>query len=101
MTFNFKNITAETAFEEVKTYISKLEEKVQEVYISSTYSKEKILKEIVKDIYTSSCEVLEKDEENKRFSFSDKINFKNSIINLKKYVEKCSDDNNLNLYEKQ
>ena len=74
-----------------------LEGVIMDNNITKTYSKEKILFNILKDIYESCEDLIRKEEENIRFKFNDNIDFKSSIKSLKKYIEKSDEDFNLKL----
>jgi hypothetical protein len=78
-------------------YCSALEEELLELKITSTKNKESILLEIIRDIYSSCSSALVSDEEALRFTEAEQVNFKQAIINLKKYLLICSKDNNFNL----
>lgn len=57
-------------------------------------NKENVLKEFLYDLETSVNDILEKDKENTRFNF-EPIDFKETIINLQKYIAQFRKDNNI------
>jgi hypothetical protein len=82
---------------ELVNYCLDLEEELIDVKSSSTKSKEQVYLDIIRDIYSSCCSTLNSDEEALRFTEAEQINFKQSIINLKKYILLSSIDNRFNL----
>lgn len=96
----FKNnneLLNKSEVQELIEYVSELEGLIMDNNISKTYSKEKILFNILKDIYESCKDLIKREEENIRFKFNDNIDFKSSIKSLKKYIEKSDEDFNLKL----
>tara|TARA_B110000211_G_scaffold225335_1_gene277392 strand:- start:828 stop:1145 length:318 start_codon:yes stop_codon:yes gene_type:complete len=96
----FKNnneLLNKSEVQELIEYVSELEGVIMDNNITKTYSKEKILFNILKDIYESCEDLIRKEEENIRFKFNDNIDFKSSIKSLKKYIEKSDEDFNLKL----
>ena len=55
------------------------------------------LGEVVRDIYCSCVSELESDAEADRWSDFDHVNFKESVVNLKKYISKFAVDNKFRL----
>jgi len=72
-------------------YCVDLEGQVLENKIDNTYNKEEIYLQILKDIYNSCCDTLTDNELDQRFKEQPKINFEQSVINLKKYMEAVSE----------
>ncbi len=96
----FKNnneLLNKSEVQELIEYVSELEGLIMDNNISKTYSKEKILFNILKDIYESCKDLIKREEENIRFKFNDDIDFRSSIKSLKKYIEKSDEDFNLKL----
>lgn len=78
-------------------YCHELEDKLIEIEQTNSFSKEDKLAELVRDIYQSIYEIMEIDEESKRFNELEPINYEESMKNLKKYIEKFSYDNKFRL----
>ena len=76
--------------EELIDYCVELEGQVVEKKIDDTYSKEEIYLQILKDIYDSCEKTLTDDELSERFKETPRVDFKQSVINLKKYMEVVS-----------
>ena len=72
---------------ELIEYCQELEGKFMEVEINKQYDKEDILINLIRDIY-ESCNVTMRDEEDSiRFGETQRVDFKNTIGNLKKYID--------------
>ena len=69
--------------------------------IDDTYSKEEIYLQILKDIYDSCINTLTDEELAQRFEELPKTDFKQSVINLKKYMEAVSELYGIRLWVKQ
>jgi hypothetical protein len=76
--------------QELIDYCVELEGQVLEKKIDDTYSKEEIYLQILTDIYDSCINTLTDDELAQRFEELPKTDFKQSVINLKKYMEAVS-----------
>lgn len=76
--------------EELVEYTKELEEKVLERKIEDTYDKEEIYLQILRDIYESCEKTLDDHILNERFKEIEPIDFKQSVMNLKKYMEVVS-----------
>ncbi len=73
--------------QELIEYCQELEGKFMEVEINKQYDKEDILINLIRDIY-ESCNVTMRDEEDSiRFGETPRVDFKNTIGNLKKYID--------------
>ena len=72
--------------EELIDYCVELEGQVVENKIEDTYSKEEIYHQILKDIYDSCSKTLEDDQLSERFKETPRVDFKQAVINLKKYM---------------
>lgn len=72
--------------EELIDYCVELEGQVVENKIEDTYSKEEIYHQILKDIYESCSKTLEDDQLSERFKETPRVDFKQAVINLKKYM---------------
>jgi len=82
--------------EDLLKRIEILEDEICELKTQQRYSKEKILFQLLQEIYESCNESLRIEEENKRFNF-ESLDFEDSIKNLKKFIEKADEDYNLRL----
>jgi hypothetical protein len=77
----------EPEVQELIDYCRELEGKFMEVEINKQYDKEDILINLIRDIY-ESCNVTMRDEEDSiRFEETPRVDFKNTIGNLKKYID--------------
>jgi len=86
----FKNNTSLMDYPEVEElieYCRDLEGEVVQKKIDDIYDKEGIYLQILKDIYESCGKTLEDQETSDRFKEIPPVDFKMSIINLKKYLE--------------
>ena len=83
--------------QELINYCLELEEELLELKSTSSKSKEQIYLDIIRDIYSSCISTLNHDEEALRFTETEQINFKQAVINLKKYILHSSIDNRFNL----
>jgi len=88
---NNKSLMKEEAVDELIKYCHSLEDEIIE--ISQTNSNEDKLIELVKEIYYSLIDILEEDDNNNK-----DINYKESLKNLKKYLEEFSKDNRINIH---
>ena len=71
---------------ELIEYCQELEGKVLEKKIEDTYSKEEIYLQILKEIYDSCDKTLTDDQLSERFKETPRVDFKEAVINLKKYM---------------
>lgn len=71
---------------ELIEYCQELEGEVLEKKIEDTYSKEKIYLQILKEIYDSCDKTLTDDQLSERFKETPRVDFKDAVINLKKYM---------------
>lgn len=76
--------------EELVDYTRELEEKVLERKIEDTYDKEEIYLQILRDIYESCEKTLDDNILSERFKETEPVDFKQSVMNLKKYMEVVS-----------
>lgn len=76
--------------EELVDYTRELEEKVLERKIEDTYDKEEIYLQILRDIYESCEKTLDDNILSERFKETKPVDFKQSVMNLKKYMEVVS-----------
>ena len=86
----FKNNTSLMDYPEVEElieYCRDLEGEVVQKKIDDIYDKEEIYLQILKDIYESCGKTLEDQDTSDRFKEIPPVDFKMSIINLKKYLE--------------
>ena len=72
--------------EELIDYCVELEGQVVEKKIDDTYSKEEIYLQMLKEIYDSCDKTLTDDELAERFKETPRVDFKQAVINLKKYM---------------
>jgi len=75
---------------ELVEYTKELEEKVLERKIDDTYDKEEIYLQILRDIYESCEKTLDDHVLSERFKEIEPIDFKQSVVNLKKYIDVVS-----------
>ena len=87
---NNKSLIDHPEVQNLIEYCVELEGQVLENKIDNTYNKEEIYLQILKDIYNSCCDTLTDNELAQRFKEQPKINFEQSVINLKKYMEVVS-----------
>ena len=73
--------------EELIDYCRELEENVIEVELNKPYDKEEILHSVIRDIYESCVQTLKDDKESIRFGETPRVDFEETIVNLKKYIE--------------
>ena len=71
---------------ELIEYCQELEGEVLEKKIEDTYSKEEIYLQILKEIYDSCDKTLTDDQLSERFKEIPRVDFKEAVINLKKYM---------------
>jgi len=71
---------------ELIEYCQELEGEVLEKKIEDTYSKEEIYLQILKEIYDSCDKTLTDDQLSERFKETPRVDFKEVVINLKKYM---------------
>lgn len=76
--------------EELIDYCRELEGQVLERSIDDEYSKEQFYVQAFKDIYESCKETLKEHQESERFKEIPKVDFKEAVVNLKKYIEVVS-----------
>ena len=86
MAQNNKHLMDHTEVQELIDYCVELEGQVVEKKIDDTYSKEEIYLQMLKEIYDSCDKTLTDDELSERFKETPRVDFKQSIINLKKYM---------------
>ena len=72
--------------EELIDYCRELEGQVLEKSIDDEYSKEQFYVQAFKDIYESIEQTLKDEEEAIRFKETQQVDFKECILNLKKYM---------------
>ena len=85
----FKNNTHlmdEPEIIELIEFCQELEGEVLEKKIEDTYSKEEIYLQILKEIYDSCDKTLTDDQLSERFKETPRVDFKEAVINLKKYM---------------
>ena len=75
----------EPEVQELIDYCRELEGKVLERNIDDTYDKEQFYVQAFKDIYESIEQTLKDEEEAIRFKETQQVDFKECILNLKKY----------------
>ena len=87
----FKNnveLLNEPEVQELIEYTYDLETQVMESTSTTQYSREVDLEETIRDIFHSCSGILKEDEENQRFREYPPVDFKEAIIELKKYIAK-------------
>jgi hypothetical protein len=83
---NNKHLMDEPEIIELIEYCQELEGEVLEKKIEDTYSKEEIYLQILKEIYDSCDKTLTDDQLSERFKETPRVDFKEAVINLKKYM---------------
>jgi hypothetical protein len=83
---NNKHLMDEPEVIELIEYCQELEGEVLEKKIEDTYSKEEIYLQILKEIYDSCDKTLTDDQLSERFKETPRVDFKEAVINLKKYM---------------
>ena len=76
----------EPEVQELIDYCRELEGKILERKIEDEYNKEQHYKQAFKEIYQSCCETLKDDELAERFKETPRVDFKETISNLKDYM---------------
>lgn len=96
----FKNNTSlidHPEVDELIEYCRELEGKVIEKKIDDTYNKEEIYLQVLKDIYDSCDKTLTDDYFSERFKETPRVDFKEAVVNLKKYMDSISQMYRMNL----
>ena len=83
---NNKTLMDHPEVQELIDYCVELEGQVVEKKIDDTYSKEEIYLQMLKDIYDSCDKTLTDDQLSERFKETPRVDFKQAVINLKKYM---------------
>lgn len=84
--------------EELIDYCQELEGQVMENVIDKQYDKELILLGMVRDIYDSCDGIEEQEMLNQRYPNDfPEVNYKDIVVNLKKYIQKMVSENKLNI----
>ena len=83
---NNKHLTDHPEVQELIDYCVELEGEVLEKKIEDTNSKEEIYLQILKEIYDSCDKTLTDDQLSERFKETPRVDFKEAVINLKKYM---------------
>jgi hypothetical protein len=82
--------------EELIDYCQELEGQVMENVIDNQYDKELILLGMIRDIYDSCNGIEEQEMLHERYPNDfPEVNYKDIVINLKKYIQKMVSDNKL------
>ena len=92
----FKNNTSlmdEVEVRELIEYCKELEDEVIDLQQRDVSVMENKLTEVVRDIYHSVTDSMIRDEESTRFSETERVDFKESIINLKRFLVDFSTKN--------
>jgi hypothetical protein len=85
-----KKLLYEPEVQELIDYCRELEGKILERKIKDEYSKEQYYAQVFKDIYQSCNDTLNNDALAERFKETPRVDFKETITNLKKYMlEMC------------
>jgi len=87
---NNKHLMETLEVMELIDYCVELEGNVVEKKIDDTYNKEEIYHQILKDIYESCDKTLEDDHLAERFKEIPRVDFKEAVTNLKKYMRSVS-----------
>jgi len=94
---NDQKLISNSAVIELIDYCHELEDEIINNKQSSKFNNEDILTELTRDIYSSIVDTLNDDEEAKRFVELNQIDYEDALINLKKYLETFSKENNFRL----
>jgi hypothetical protein len=87
---NNKHLMDISEVSELIDYCRELEGKILERKIKDEYSKEQYYAQVFKDIYQSCNDTLKDDDLAERFKETPRVDFKETITNLKKYMlEMC------------
>ena len=81
-----KKLLYEPEVQELIDYCRELEGKILERKIEDEYSKEQYYAQVFKDIYQSCNDTLNDDALAERFKETPRVDFKETISNLKKYM---------------
>jgi hypothetical protein len=82
--------------EELIDYCQELEGQVMENVIDKQYDKELILLGMVRDIYDSCGSIEEQEMLHERYPNDfPEVNYKNIVVNLKRYIQKMISENKL------
>ena len=94
-----KELLGEPEVQELVEYAQELEGLVMDKKIEDNYDKEDVLLGIIRDIYSSCKDTLEQDELHERFPNEvDPIeDYKESIVNLKRFISDMCRENRINL----
>ena len=92
---NNKDLLTNESVMELIDYCKDLEDEV--ISNNQITSFENKLTELVKEIYSSVNEIIEEDDESKRFEEIERIDYEETMKNLKKYIEDFSRYNRFNL----
>ncbi len=87
---NNRKLLYEPEVQELVEYCRELEGKILERKIEDEYSKEQYYAQVFKEIYQSCNDTLKDDEIAERFKETPRVDFKETISNLKNYMlEMC------------
>lgn len=87
---NNKQLMDEPEVQELIEYCRELEGEVMDRKIDDNYDKEHVLRGMLKDIRTGINDTLAEDEESVRFNEIPRVDFKQAMLNLKKFIsEMC------------
>lgn len=87
---NNKQLMDEPEVQELIEYCRELEGQVMDRKIDDNYDKEHVLRGMLKDIRTGINDTLVEDEESMRFNEIPRVDFKQAMLNLKKFIsEMC------------
>ena len=92
-----QNLAEIPEVKELLSYISELEDLVVDKDARLRHTKENVLLGVVKDIFESTTDILNRDEENIRFKLGEKIDFKKALESLCEFLVKMDEDYRLNL----
>jgi len=84
---NNRKLLYEPEVQELVEYCRELEGKILERKIEDEYSKEQYYAQVFKEIYQSCNDTLKDDEVAERFKETPRVDFKETISNLKKYMQ--------------
>jgi len=91
---NNKKLMKLNEIKELISYCEELEDEIVDKKFSKQYSKEEIMGELIKEIHSSINIIIDDEKEYNRFHEIEKPNYKEAVLNLKKYLSTWGIDNN-------
>lgn len=82
-----KELMDEPEVQELIEYCREMEGIVMDRKIDDNYDKEHVLRSMLKDIKTGIDDTLKEDEESIRFNEIPRVDFREAMLNLKKFIQ--------------